>query len=161
LAIERYAVGGDIAAGEPGFPRIGLTGATRVGLGLAVFAAGHPADQPRAAAELVMQTLEQPRHAVLGGPPPAAENAAVDARVHMRDHIGLHFRTSQLRTEFGPCTLLTLFELAFAVRAAVSAADHTHHGLLGLLVATIDRRIAHVGPQGRARAYGRREWVDR
>ena len=90
LRIERDAVGGGIAPGEPRFPRIGLVGVIGVGIGLGVFAAGHPADQPGAAAELLVQALEQPRHAVLGGPPPAAENAAVDARVHVADHIRLH-----------------------------------------------------------------------
>src|SRR5438105_10438178 len=47
-----------------------------------------------------MQALEQPRHAVLRGPPPAAENAAVDARVHVADHIRFHFRTGQLWTAY-------------------------------------------------------------
>src|SRR5205807_7419322 len=86
LRIECYAVGGGITPGEPRFPRIGLVGVAGVGLGLGVFAAGHTADQPGAAAELLVQALEQPRHAVLGGPPPAAENAAVDARVRGRLH---------------------------------------------------------------------------
>jgi len=89
--IERDAVSFRIAPHEPGFPRIDLVGLIGVGLGLGVFAAGHPADQPGAAAELIVQALEQPRHAVLGGPPPAAENAAVDARVHVADHRRLHF----------------------------------------------------------------------
>ena len=78
--IERDAVGCRVAPGEPGFPRIGLIGAIGVGLGLGVFAAGHPADQPGAAAEPVMQALEQPGHAVLAGPPAARPDAPVDAR---------------------------------------------------------------------------------
>ena len=88
--VEGDAIGFRVAPREPGFPRIGLVGVIGVGIGLGVFAAGHPADQPGAAAELFVQALEQPRHAVLGGPPPAAENAAVDARVHVADHIRLH-----------------------------------------------------------------------
>jgi hypothetical protein len=53
------------------------------------------------AAELLMQALEQPGHAVLGRAPPAAENAAVDARVHMADNIRLHFRTTAM-SQFTP-----------------------------------------------------------
>jgi hypothetical protein len=56
-----------------------------VGLGLGVFAARHTADEPGTAAELLVQALEQSGHAVLGGPPPAVENAAVDARIHVED----------------------------------------------------------------------------
>ena len=88
--IERDAIGGGITPGEPRFPGIGLVGVIGVGLGLGIFAAGHPADEPGAAAELLMQALEQPRHAVLGGPPPAAENATVDTRVHVADYIRLY-----------------------------------------------------------------------
>ena len=51
------------------------------------------AADPARRAELFVQALEQPRHAVLGGPPPAAENAAVDARIHVADHIRLHLST--------------------------------------------------------------------
>src|SRR2546423_2361731 len=54
---------------EPRFPRIGLVGVSGVGRGLGVFAAGHKADERGAAAELIMQALEPPRHAVFGGPP--------------------------------------------------------------------------------------------
>ena len=100
LRIERDAVGdpggGGIAPGEPRLSRKGLIRAIGVGLGLGVFAAGHPADQPGAAAELFVQALEQPRHAVFGGPPAAAENATVNARVHVADHIRLHFRNTPM-----------------------------------------------------------------
>jgi hypothetical protein len=75
-----------VAPGEPRFPRIGPVGAIGVGLGPGVFAAGHAADGPGAAAKSLVQALEQPSHAVLGGSPPAAENAAVDARVHVADY---------------------------------------------------------------------------
>src|SRR5215471_13362394 len=82
LRIERDAVGRGVTPGKPSFPRVGLV--------LGIFAAGDTADEPGAAAELLVQTLEQPRHTVLRGPPPAAENAAVDARVHVTDYIRLH-----------------------------------------------------------------------
>jgi hypothetical protein len=112
LRIERDAVGGGIARlgsgwGEPRFPRIGLVGAIGVGRGLGVFTAGHTADEPGAAAELLVQALEQPRHPVLGGPPPAAENAAVDARVHVADYVRFHTpvahrRVCALNSQGGP-----------------------------------------------------------
>src|SRR4029077_18379373 len=90
LGVERDAVSFRVAPREPGFARIALIRVARVGLRLGVFAAGDAADQPRAAAELFVYALEQPRHAVLGRPPPAAENAAVDARVHVTDQIRFH-----------------------------------------------------------------------
>jgi len=92
VCVERDPVGGRIAPDKPGFSRIDPVGAVGIGIGLGVFAAGHPADQPGATAERFVQALEQPRHAVLGGPPPAAENAAVDARVHVADYVRLHIR---------------------------------------------------------------------
>jgi hypothetical protein len=48
------------ATGEPRFPWIGLVDVIGVGIGLGLFAAGHAADEPRAAAELLVQALEQP-----------------------------------------------------------------------------------------------------
>src|SRR5207248_2943313 len=66
LRIERDAVGGGIAPGQPRFPWIFLVGAIGVGLGSGVFTARYPADEPGAAAELLVQALEQPRRAPNG-----------------------------------------------------------------------------------------------
>src|SRR5262249_32639261 len=95
LRIKRDAVGRGVTPGKPSFPRIGLVGVIEIGRRLGVFAAGDTADQPGAAAKLLVQALEQPRHAVLRGPPPAAENAAVDAGVHVANHIRLHICVPQ------------------------------------------------------------------
>src|ERR1700738_2451765 len=78
LGVECDAISFRVAPREPGFPRIGLIRVARVGLRLGVFAAGDAADQPRAAAELFVYALEQPRHAVFARPPAAAQDAAVD-----------------------------------------------------------------------------------
>jgi len=90
LCVECDAVSFRVAPREPGFARIGLLRVTGVGLRPGVFAAGDAADQPRAAAELFVDALEQPSHPVFARPPAAAEDAAVDARVHVTDHIRLH-----------------------------------------------------------------------
>src|SRR6201998_1340122 len=92
VRVERDAVSGGIAPDEPGFAWEDLPGVIRIGFCLGVFAAGDAADQPGAVAELLVDTLEQPRHAVLRRPPPAAPGPAVDARIHVAADIRLHLR---------------------------------------------------------------------
>ena len=67
LSVKRDAVSLRVAPPEPGFSRIGLVGVIGVGRGLGVFATGHTTDEPGTAAEPLVQALEQPRHAALGG----------------------------------------------------------------------------------------------
>ena len=90
VRIERDAISGGVASDEPGFTREDLTRVIRIGVCLGVFAAGDATDQPGATAELLVDTLEQPRHAVLRRPPPATPGPAVDARIHVADDIRLH-----------------------------------------------------------------------
>jgi hypothetical protein len=92
VRVERDAVSGRISPDEPGFAWEDLARVIRIGICLGVFAAGDAADQPGAIAELLVDTLEQTRHAVLHRPPPAAPGSAVDARIHVADDIRLHLR---------------------------------------------------------------------
>src|SRR5262249_33664358 len=95
VSIESDAIGSGCAPTEPRLPSINLIRAIRIGLGLCIFAPGHATDEPGAVAELLMDALEQSRHAVLTRTPPAVPNASVDAGIHVADHIRLH-----------PCLLL-------------------------------------------------------
>ena len=79
-----------VAPNEPGFAWEDLARVIRIGICLGIFAAGDAADQPGAVAELLVDTLEQARHAVLRRPPPAAPGPAIDTRIHVAEDIRLH-----------------------------------------------------------------------
>src|SRR5262249_22063314 len=89
---ESDAIGGSVAPVEPRLPSINPLRAIRISFGLRIFAPGHATDEPGAVAQLLMDALEQSRHAVLARPPPAMPNASVDAGVHVANHIRLHPR---------------------------------------------------------------------
>src|SRR6516225_8463919 len=92
LGVEHDAVGGSIAPDEPGLPRIDLFYMPGIRVELAVFLAGDAAHQPGIAAEPLMQALEQGSPAFVDGAPSAQRCAAVHARDHVADEIGLHER---------------------------------------------------------------------
>src|SRR5215470_11906005 len=59
MRIEHDAVGLGVAPGKPWLARKRLLRRNGIGLALGELRAGHPADQPGIAAELVMDALEQ------------------------------------------------------------------------------------------------------
>src|SRR5205085_2941072 len=90
VGIEDDAVDCRIALGDPVLPWIFLPRLRRIGLAFGKFLAGDAADQPRIAAQLLMQALEQAGVAIAGRSPAAAKDAAIDARDHVADDVRLH-----------------------------------------------------------------------
>src|SRR5258707_2092929 len=90
VPIESDSPGSRVAPGEPVFAWKRLDSLRRIRLPLAEFAAGHAADQPGIALELVVQALEQASRVGALRPHAAPQDAAVDTRDHVADHVRLH-----------------------------------------------------------------------